>query len=99
MSTKSPCLVQDCKSEALKGEFCHAKGQLDASCHHLSMSLKLLTTYTAHCITLSSADSCIPVTAAYEHPQFPVPSCYILSLLCTNPCQIFKTSLNTYDLQ
>ena len=29
MSTKSPCLVQDCKSEALKGEFCHAKGQLD----------------------------------------------------------------------
>ena len=29
MSTKSPCLVQDCKSEALKGELCHAKGQLD----------------------------------------------------------------------
>ena len=29
MSMKLPCLAQVCKSEALKGKFCHAKGQLD----------------------------------------------------------------------
>jgi len=29
MSTKWPCLVHGCKSEALRAKFCHTKGQPD----------------------------------------------------------------------